>query len=80
MLLSSVFVPGIMNKMADLLSHLKLESTDWMLSPRIFKQIVCIYGMPILDMSASSLNHQVSKYFSWIQDPQAMGMEAFSII
>ena len=79
MFLSALYVPGIMNKIADLLSHLKLESTEWMLSPRIFKQIVYVYRMPVLDMFASTLNHQIPKYFSWTLDLQAVGMDAFSV-
>ena len=79
MFLSALYVPGILNKIADLLSCLKLESTEWMLNPRIFKQIVNVYRMPVLDIFASTLNHQVPKYFSWTLDPQAVGMDAFSV-
>ena len=79
MFLSALYVPGLMNKTADLLSRLKLESTEWMLSPRIFKQMVYVYRMPVLDMFASTLNHQVPKYFSWTLDPQAVGMDTFSV-
>ena len=79
MFLSALYVPGILNKIADLLSRLKLESTEWMLNPRIFKQIANVYRMPVLDMFASALNHQVPKYFSWTLDPQAVGMDAFSV-
>ena len=79
MLFSAPYVPGIMNKIADLLSRLKLESTEWMLNPRIFKQIVYVYRIPVLYMFASALNHQVPKYFSWTLDPQAVGMDAVSV-
>ena len=68
-----------MNKTEDLLSCLKLESTEWMLSPRIFKQILYVYRMPALDMFASTLSHQVPKYFSWILDPQAVRVDVFSV-
>ena len=79
MFLSALYLPGIMKKTADLSSHLKLESTEWMLSPRIFKQIVYVYGMPVLHMFAFTLNHQVPKYFSWVVDAQAVRMDAFSV-
>ena len=79
MFLSALYVPGILNKIADLLSCLKLESTEWMLNLRIFKQIVNVYRMPVLDMFASALYHQVPKYFSWTLDPQAVGMDTFSV-
>ena len=79
MFLLALYVPGIINKIADLLSRLKLESTEWMLSPRIFKQIVYVYRMPALDMFASTLNHQVPKCFSWTLDPQAVGIDVFSV-
>ena len=79
MFLSAPCVLLIMNKIADLLSCLKLESTEWMLSPRIFKQIMSVYRMPVLDMFASTLNHQVPRYFSWTLDPQTVRMDAFSV-
>ena len=79
MFLSALYVPGIMEKTADLLSRLKLESTEWMLSAKIFKQIVYVYRMPVLNMFASTLNHQVPKYLSWILDPQAVGIDTFSV-
>ena len=50
-----------------------------MLSSRIFKQIVYVYGMPVSDMFASTLNHQVPRYFTWILDPQAVVMDVFSV-
>ena len=77
--LSALYVPGILNKIADLLSHLKLKSTEWLLNPRIFKQIINVYRMPVLDVFACVLNHQVPKYFSWTLDPQAVGIDAFSV-
>ena len=77
--LSTLYVPGIMNKIADLLSRLKLESTEWMISPRVFKHIVYVYRMPVPDILASTLNPQVPKYFSWTLDPQAVIMDAFSV-
>ena len=79
MILSAPCVPGIMNKAAYLLSHLKLESTEWVSSPKIFKQIVYVYRMPVLDMFSSTLSHQVPKYFSWILHPEAVGMDTFSV-
>ena len=63
--LSALYVPQIMNKTAGLLFRLKLESIEWMLSLRIFKQIMYVYRMPVLDLFASTLSHQVPKYFSW---------------
>ena len=48
-------------------------------TPRMFKQIVYVYRMPVLDMFAFTRNHQAPKYFSWTLDPQAVGMDAFSV-
>ena len=56
-----------------------INRMDVKLNPRIFKQIANVYRMPVLDMFASALNHQVPKYFSWTLDPQAVGMDAFSV-
>ena len=45
----------------------------------VFHQIVAIYGLPDIDIFASALNHQVKRYVSWIEDPRAQAIDAFSV-
>ena len=63
---------------ADPLSHFQLLSTEWMLCKRIFCQIVVVYGCPQIDLFASSQNHQLKTYCSWIADPKALKIDAFT--
>ena len=39
----------------------------------------CLQNASSSMFHASTLNHQVPKYFSWTLDPQAVGMDAFSV-
>ena len=78
-LLSAVHIPGLKNVFADALSCLKNLSTEWMLNRGIVRQILAIYSLPDMDLFASALNHQVKKHVSWIEDPKAQAMDAFSV-
>ena len=50
-----------------------------MLNRAVFRQIVAIYGLPDMDLFASAPNHQVKSYVSWIEDPRAQTIDAFSV-
>ena len=76
--ISAVHVAGLLNIFADPLSHFELLSAEWMLCKRIFRQIVAVYGCPQIDLFASSQNHQLKTYCSWIADPQALRIDAFT--
>ena len=78
-LLSAVHIPGLNNLFVDPLSRLKDLSTEWMLNRAVFRQIVGIHGLPGIDLFASALNHQVKRYVSWIEDPRAQAIDAFSV-
>ena len=77
--LSVVHIPGLKNLFADPLSRLKNLLMGWMLNRAVFHQIVAIYGLPDINLFASALNHQVKRYVSWIEDPRAQAIGAFSI-
>ena len=76
--ISAVRVAGLLNVFADPLSHFQLLSTEWMLCKRIFRQIVAVYGCPQIDLFNSSQNHQLKTYCSWIADPKALKIDAFT--
>ena len=76
--ISAVHVAGLLNIFADPLSRFQLLSTEWMLCKRIFRQIVAVYGCPQIDLFASSQNHQLKTYCSWIADPKALKIDAFT--
>ena len=70
--ISAVHVAGLLNIFADPLSRFQLLSTEWMRCKRIFRQIVAVYGCPQIDLFASSQNHQLKTYCSWIADPKSL--------
>ena len=77
--MSAIHIPGLKYLFADPLSRLKNLLTEWMLNRALFRQIVAIYGLPDIDLFASALNHQVKRCVSWIEDPRAQAIDAFSI-
>jgi hypothetical protein len=61
------------------LSCRPFDWNDWMLNPAVFQQITgkARWGLPAIDLFATRLNHQVPRFFSFLPDPQAKGMDAF---
>ena len=55
------------------------DSTEWKLNVGVFNRIVNILGTPTIDMFASRLNYQLTPYVSWLSDPQAMAIDAFTL-
>ena len=75
------YVPGSLNVIADGLSRRnQIQSTEWSLSPQIFKQIFKqISKFPQVDLFATSLNKKLPTYVSPIPDPQAWAVDALNI-
>ena len=69
---SARHVPGSLNVIADGLSRRnQIQSTEWFLSPQIFKQISKLWESPQEDLFTTSLNK--------IPDPQAWAVDALNI-
>ncbi|KAK3106325.1 hypothetical protein FSP39_017740 [Pinctada imbricata] len=80
--LSAVHLPGVQNIHADRLSRKLNDDLEWMLNRKLFCQIATVFNLDlsnIVDMFASRLNHQVNQYVSFLPDPQAIAVDAFSI-
>ena len=45
----------------------------------MLSDIFSLFGKPDLDLFASRLNHQLPRYVSWIPDPNAVGVDAFTL-
>ena len=45
----------------------------------MLSDIFSLFGKPDLDLFASRLNHQLTCYVSWIPDPNAVGVDAFTL-
>ena len=76
--LSVFHLPGKLNTEADFLSrHLSVDM-EWKLNATIFRIISNIYGPFEIDLFASRLNNQLNKYASYLPDPNAIVVDAFS--
>ena len=74
------YIPGSLNVIADGLSRRnQIQSTEWSLSPQIFRQIFKLWESPQVDLFATSLNTKLPLYVSPIPDPQALAVDALNI-
>ena len=52
---------------------------EWQLNPIIFSQIVSMLKFtPEIDLFATRLNNQVTRFYSWQPDPDALAINAFA--
>ena len=73
-------VPGSLNVIVDGLSRRnQIQSTEWSLSPQIFKQISKLWESPQVALFATSLNKKLPTYVSPILEPQAWAVDALNI-
>ena len=72
-------IPGVENTEADLASRVFNDQTEWKLDPQVLTDIFTLFGRPVLDLFASRLNYQLLRYVSWIPDPNAVGVDAFTL-
>ena len=75
--LTAEYLPGSMNIIADKLSRNFHDSSNWRLNPQLFKVLDQRWGPLMIDLFADRLNAQTPTYYSWKQDPQAAGSDAF---
>ena len=73
-------VPGSFNMIADGPSRRnQIQSTEWSLSPQIFKPISKLWESLQVDLFATSLNKNLPLYVSSIPDTQASTVDALNI-
>jgi hypothetical protein len=75
--LTALHLPGKLNTVADLESRRARDVTDWKLAPRLFQLATTRWGMPRMDLFASSANSQLPLFYSRDPDPFAVAMDAF---
>lgn len=66
------------NVVADRLSRMKNDDTEWEINPIIFEQIVHHFSKPKVDLFAAKWDHKCDSYFSWFPDEDALGVDAFT--
>ena len=71
---------GSLNVIVDGLSRRnQIQSTEWSLSPQIFKQISKLWESPQVNLFATSLNKKFPLYVCPIPNPQAWAVDALNI-
>ena len=75
--IKAVFIPGKENVLADSESR-KIRQVEWKLNPKIFQILCKIRGPFYIDLFASRISHQISKFVSWLPDPEAWKIDAFT--
>ncbi|XP_021342020.1 uncharacterized protein LOC110442652 [Mizuhopecten yessoensis] len=77
--LSVCYLPGVTNVEADKLSRKISDDIEWSLNVHIFQKVCDIFGIPDIDLFASRINAQVTSYVSYLPDPTAIAVDAFSL-
>ena len=77
--LSTAFISGVENTVADFHSQNFRDNTEWMLNPVVFKQLSALSFGPEVDLFASRLNCQLALFVSWKPEPGAWAVNAFSL-
>jgi hypothetical protein len=72
------YVPGLDNSLADMLSRVKRDNSDWKLHPELFQRLCTHWGRPQIDLFATRANAQLDAYFSRHPDPSCLGVDAFA--
>ena len=75
--LTAAHIPGKCNP-ADIESGVFNDNVEWMLDSNVFLQLAKLWGKPTMDLFASRLNCQISKFASWKPDHDAVVIDAFS--
>ena len=72
-------LPSSLNKVADLESRRKADSSEWVLSQQAFCNLCLKLRTPTTDLTALGVSHQVAQYVAWKQDPYNIATDAMSI-
>lgn len=64
---------------ADNASRQVHKETEWSLSNDSFQHIVKKFGQPVIDLFASRINKKCSTFISWMRDPDAYKIDAFTL-
>ena len=70
------YLPSSLNKVADLESHRKVDSSEWVLCQHHVSRNLCLkLGTPILDLFASKMSYQIAQYATWKPDPYSITID-----
>ena len=70
-------IPGRINVEADHLSRTVTDRHDWQLNPTVFQELNSLWGPLEVDLFATRITRQVTRFYSWKPDPLAEATDAF---
>ncbi|KAJ8914717.1 hypothetical protein NQ315_017427 [Exocentrus adspersus] len=73
------YISSSENWQADQASRVLQTETEWSLDDQVFLHITQSFGSPDIDIFASRNNHKCARYISWLKDPGAEAVDAFTI-
>ena len=78
--LTASHIPGKENIEADRLSRIRETSMEWKLDENIFQKVNRKFGfIPDIDLFATRINTQLHTYASFLPDPEAQHINAFTL-
>ena len=77
--LSAAYIPGDSNVVADFHSRCFHENKEWALKDAVFALLPTAYVLLVIDLFASSMNAKLPRYISWLPDPHAYAVDAFTV-
>lgn len=75
----AAYIPSAQNFEADAESRIVSEETEWTIEDTYFRRIESHFGRFDIDLFASSINTKCPCFISWIPDPLAYAVDAFSL-
>jgi len=78
LIVEAVYLPGVLNVIADAESRALPDSSDWALHPSTFKRLAALWCIDV-DLFAAVWNRRLEKFYSWRPQPEAVGTDAFSV-
>ena len=78
--ITAFFIPGKLNVEADEASRKINIDTEWQLNPELLHDALKLLDVtPTIDLFASRINKQTTRYASFMSEPEAIAVNAFSI-
>ena len=75
--ITAEYLPDRWNVRANWASRNFQDSSEWLISPRVFQEICVKWGFPQLDLFASRAYHQMRSYLSCEEDPHSLATDPF---
>lgn len=76
--LTTTHLPSILNSVADEQSRTSLDASDWMLCRSTFRKLSAVWKTEV-DLFANKWNAQLPTFVSWMIQPDAFALNAFSL-